>query len=136
MRAASIVLVVLLNLSLIGILMVPSVSEEVKNVFADLFEKYTSYETKEQESFVFATSDYIIGYIPKDFELLLSDDYQILFREINQGNIELFSNSIPTIQWRNFSVCSGAQRNGKPKKRKKRRSIDVVSYGSECFYAR
>ncbi|MBR5221964.1 MAG: DUF4367 domain-containing protein [Clostridia bacterium] len=85
-RVASITLVVLLNLGLFGILMVPSVNAEVKNVFADLFEKYISYETKEQKSLVASTSEYGLFYIPDEFELILNDDYQILFREENQGN--------------------------------------------------
>ncbi|MBQ7300163.1 MAG: hypothetical protein IJW77_10010, partial [Clostridia bacterium] len=38
-RAAVIVLAVLVNVSLIGLLMVPSVNAEVKNVFAELFDK-------------------------------------------------------------------------------------------------
>lgn len=85
-RVASIVLVVLLNLSLIGILMIPSVNAEVKNVFSELFEKYESFQAKEQNSYIVTTSEYEIGYIPDKYELILNDDYQILFREINQGN--------------------------------------------------
>lgn len=86
LRVASIVLVVMLNLGLIGILMVPSVNAEVKNVFADLFEKYTSYETKELESIVVSTKDYIISYIPDGFELIEQEDYYLRFNEISQGN--------------------------------------------------
>ena len=86
LRVASVVLVVMLNLGLIGILMIPSVNAEVKNVFADLFEKYTSYETKEQKSIVVSTNDYIIGYIPNEFELIEQEDYFLRFNEINQGN--------------------------------------------------
>lgn len=86
LRIASVVLVVMLNLGLIGILMVPSVNAEVKNVFADLFEKYTSYETKEQDSLVVTTSEYEIKYIPKEFELIQREDNFLLFKEINQGN--------------------------------------------------
>lgn len=84
-RVASIVLVVLLNVSLIGLLMVPSVNAEVKNVFAKLFDKYVSYENKEQDSYVVTTSEYEIGYIPERFELLFNDDIQVLFCEIDQG---------------------------------------------------
>ncbi len=85
-RAASIVLVVLLNVSLIGLFMVPSVNAEVKNVFADLFDKYVSYENKEQDSYVVTTSEYEIGYVPKNFELITYDDYQIRFRETHGSN--------------------------------------------------
>ena len=85
-RVASIVLVVLLNVSLIGLLMVPSVNAEVKNVFADLFDKYVSYETVSNYREVVSTSEYEIGYISDGYELILNDDSQILFREINQGN--------------------------------------------------
>lgn len=88
-RVASIALVVLLNLGLIGILMVPSVNAEVKNVFADLFEKYVSYETIRDAHTIITTSDYEINYIPEDFELVSNDNYQILFKKINttQGYI-------------------------------------------------
>ena len=86
LRAASIVLVVLLNLSLIGILMVPSVNAEVRNVFAELFDKYVSFENEEQDSYIVTTSEYEIGYIPDGFELLLNDDRQIRFCEQNNGN--------------------------------------------------
>ena len=85
-RAASIILVVLLNLSLIGILMIPSVNAEVKNVFSELFEKYESFETKVNSRKCFTTSEYIFSYIPDEYELIVYDDYQILFREINQGD--------------------------------------------------
>ena len=85
-RVASTVIVVLLNLSLIGILMIPSVNAEVKNVFSELFEKYEAYQTKEQDSYIVTTSEYEIGYIPNKYELILNDDYQILFREVNQGD--------------------------------------------------
>ena len=84
-RVASIVLVVLLNVSLIGLLMVPSVNAEVKNVFADWFDKYVSYENREQDSYVVSTNEYMLGYIPENFELILNDNKQILFREIDQG---------------------------------------------------
>ena len=84
-RAAVIVLAVLVNVSLIGLLMVPSVNAEVKNVFAELFEKYTSYENKVQDTYVVTTSEYEIGYIPDGFELILNDDKQILLREKNKG---------------------------------------------------
>lgn len=84
-RVASIVLVVLLNISLIGILMIPSVNAEVKNVFSQLFEKYESYENKEQESYVVSTSEYILSYIPDGLELMTYDDYQILYREKEPG---------------------------------------------------
>lgn len=86
LRAASIVLVVLLNLSLIGILMVPSVNAEVRNVFAELFDKYVSFENEEQDSYIVTTSEYEIGYIPDGFEQILNDDRQIRFREQNDGN--------------------------------------------------
>lgn len=85
-RAASIILVVLLNLSLIGILMIPSVNAEVKNVFSELFEKYESFETRVNSRKCFTTSEYIFSYIPDEYELIVYDDYQILFREINQGD--------------------------------------------------
>lgn len=86
LRAAAVVLIVMLNLGLIGILMVPSVNAEVRNVFAELFEKYTAYENNEQDSFIVTTGEYEIGYIPSKFELIYNDDCQILFRESNQGN--------------------------------------------------
>ena len=84
-RAASIALVVLLNVSLIGLLMVPSVNAEVKNVFSDLFDKYVSYENKEQESYIVTTSEYEIGYIPDGFEVIILEDDLVAFRDINQG---------------------------------------------------
>ena len=84
-RVASIVLVVLLNLSLIGILMIPSVNAEVKNVFSEFLGKYESFQTKEQDSYIVTTSEYEIGYIPDEYELIVYDDYQILFREKKQG---------------------------------------------------
>lgn len=84
-RVASIVLVVLLNVSLIGLLMVPSVNAEVKNVFADLFDKYVSYENKKQESHVVSTSEYIFGYIPDGFEVIILEDDLVALREINKG---------------------------------------------------
>lgn len=84
-RVASIVLVVLLNMSLIGLLMVPSVNAEVKNVFANWFDKYVSYENKKQESFVVSTSEYMLGYIPDGFEVIILQDDLVKFREINQG---------------------------------------------------
>lgn len=85
-RVASIVLVVLLNVSLIGLLMVPSVNAEVKNVFTELFDKYVSYENKKQDSYVVSTSEYILGYIPDGFELIILEDSLVKFRETNQGN--------------------------------------------------
>ena len=85
-RAASIVLVVLLNVSLIGLLMVPSVNAEVKNVFSELFEKYESYENKEQESYIVTTGEYEIGYIPDGFEVIILEDDLVKFRETNQGD--------------------------------------------------
>lgn len=85
-RVASIVLVVLLNVSLIGLLMVPSVNAEVKNVFSELFEKYVSYENKEQESYIVSTSEYIFGYIPDNFEVVILENSLVKFRETNQGN--------------------------------------------------
>ena len=84
-RVASIVLVVLLNVSLIGLLMIPSVNAEVKNVFAELFDKYVSYENKEQELQVISTSEYIFGYIPDGFEVIIYEDDLVKFREITQG---------------------------------------------------
>ncbi len=84
-RVASIVLVVLLNVSLIGLLMVPSVNAEVKNVFADWFDKYVSYETISNKHKAVTTSEYEIGYIPGEYELILNDNKQILFREMDQG---------------------------------------------------
>lgn len=85
-RVASIVLVVLLNFSLIGILMIPSVNAEVKNVFSELFEEYESFQAIKNSKKHITTSEYEIGYIPDEYELIFYDDYQILFREINQGN--------------------------------------------------
>ena len=85
-RAASIILVVLLNLGLIGILMIPSVNAEVKNVFSEFLGKYESFETKVNSRKSVTTNEYIISYIPDEYDLILNDDYQILFREINQGN--------------------------------------------------
>lgn len=84
-RVASIVLVVLLKVSLIGLLMVPSVNAEVKNVFADWFDKYVSYENKKQESVVVSTSEYLLGYIPDGFEVMILQDDLVKFRDINQG---------------------------------------------------
>lgn len=84
-RVASIVLVVLLNLSLICILMIPSVNAEVKNVFSELFEKYESFESKDQNSYIVTTSEYEIGYIPDEYELIIYDEQLLKFKEINQG---------------------------------------------------
>lgn len=86
LRAAAVVLIVMLNLGLIGILMVPSVNAEVRNVFADLFEKYTAYETLKNNYEAITTSEYKIGYVPSGYELISNDDFHVLFREINQGN--------------------------------------------------
>ena len=85
-RAASIALVVLLNVSLIGILLIPPVNAEVKNVFSELFDKYVSYENKEQESYILTTGEYEIGYIPNGFEVIILEDSLVKFRETNQGN--------------------------------------------------
>ena len=85
-RAAVIVLAVLVNVSLIGLLMIPSVNAEVKNVFAELFEKYTSYENKVQDTYVVTTDEYEIGYIPDGFDVLSNDDRQLQFREHNNCN--------------------------------------------------
>ena len=78
-------LVVLLKVSLIGLLMVPSVNAEVKNVFADWFDKYVSYENKKQESVVVSTSEYLLGYISDGFEVMILQDDLVKFRDINQG---------------------------------------------------
>lgn len=85
-RVASIILVVLLNLSLIGILMIPSVNAEVKNVFSELFDKYESFENKGQESYIVTTSEYEIGYIPENYEVIILEDNLVAFRELNQGD--------------------------------------------------
>ena len=85
-RVASIVLVVLLNVSLIGLLMVPSVNAEVKNVFAELFDKYVSYETMRNNRKVVTTSEYEIGYIPDGYEVIILEDDLVKFREMNQGD--------------------------------------------------
>ena len=85
-RVASIVLGVLLNVSLIGLLMVPSVNAEVKNVFAELFDKYVSYETVGNVRKTVTTSEYEIGYIPNGFEVIILEDNLVAFREMKQGD--------------------------------------------------
>ena len=85
-RAASIVLVVLLNVSLIGLLLVPSVNAEVKNVFSDLFDRYVSYETVRNNRRTVTTSEYEIGYIPDGFEVIILEDDLVALREMNQGD--------------------------------------------------
>jgi len=85
-RVASIVLIVLLNVSLMGLLMVPSVNAEVKNVFADWFDKYVSYETVSNKRKVITTSEYEIGYIPSEFEVIILEDSLVKFKETNQGD--------------------------------------------------
>jgi len=86
LRIASVVLVVMLNLGLIGILMVPSVNAEVKNVFADLFEKYVSFETTKNNRTAVTTREYEIGYIPERFELTQKEETYLRFDELNQGD--------------------------------------------------
>ena len=85
-RVASIALVVLLNVGLIGLLLVPSVNAEVKNVFAELLDKYVSYEAASNYRKVVSTSEYEIGYIPDGFEVIIYEDDLVKFREINQGD--------------------------------------------------
>ena len=85
-RVASIVLIILLNVSLIGLLMIPSVNAEVKNVFADWFDKYVSYATTNNYREVVSTSEYEIGYIPDGFEVIILENDIVKFREINQGD--------------------------------------------------
>ena len=79
LRIAAVLVIVLLNIGLIGILMVPSVNAEVKNVFASLFEKYTSYETITNSRTVITTGDYEISYVPVGFELEMFEDNHLRF---------------------------------------------------------
>ena len=65
-RVASIVLVVLLKVSLIGLLMVPSVNAEVKNVFADWFDMYVSYENKSRNRLLFQPASICWGIFRMD----------------------------------------------------------------------